>query len=92
MTLNVPDTAERKHKEDGLRRLQSSSSTYTWLILFLCLSILVALLLISLLILRYSTFNVEVSKVDKLESAVPIKSQPDFTAKSATDKGKELGI
>ena len=52
MTLNVPDTAERKHKEDGLRRLQSSSSTYTWLILFLGLSILVALLLISLLILR----------------------------------------
>lgn len=85
MTLNVPDTAERKHKEDGLRRSLSSSS-YTWLILFLCLSILVALLLISLLILRYSTFNVEVSKVDKLESAVPIKSQPDFTAKSAKVK------
>ena len=51
MTLNVPDTAERKHKEDGLRRSMSSSS-YTWLILFLCLSILVALLMISLLILR----------------------------------------
>ena len=81
MTLNVPDTAERKHKEDGLRRSLSSSS-YTWLILFLCLSILVALLLISLLILRYSTFNVQVSKVDRLESEVPIKSLPDYSVKS----------
>ena len=81
MTLNVPDTAERKHKEDGLRRFLSSSS-YTWLILFLCLSILVALLLISLLILRYSTFNVEVIKVDHLESEVPIKSLPDYSVKS----------
>ena len=81
MTLNVPDTAERKHKEDGLRRSLSSSS-YTWLILFLCLSILVALLLISLLILRYSTFNVQVSKVDRLESEVPNKSLPDYSVKS----------
>ena len=81
MTLNVPDTAERKHKEDGLRRSLSSSS-YTWLILFLCLSILVALLLISLLILRYSTFNVEVSKVDRLESEVQIRSLPDYSVKS----------
>lgn len=52
MTLNVPDTAERKLKDDGLRPSLAPTSSYTWLVLFLGLSILVAIFLISLLLLR----------------------------------------
>ena len=45
-TLNVPDPAERKYKNE------TSGSSIAWLAVFGCLAVLVAALLLSLLIIR----------------------------------------